>query len=137
MVRRRRTPTAKNLLGSLEYRVMQDLWRRFPATVTDVLERINADRGSGDRLAYTTVMTVLSRLHDKGILDREKHGRGYQYRPRYTEAELVEQLGRDEVDRLLERFGGVALAHFATALEQADPEQLARLTALAEERTDA
>lgn len=136
MARRRRKPTAKNLLGSLEYRVMQDLWRRFPASVGDVLERINAARDD-DPLAYTTVMTVLSRLHDKGIVDREKHGRGYQYRPRYTEDELVERLGRAEVERLVERFGGVALAHFATALEQADPDQLARLAALAQERTDA
>lgn len=136
MARRRRKPTAKNLLGSLEYLVMQDLWRRFPASVGDVLERINAARDD-DPLAYTTVMTVLSRLHDKGIVDREKHGRGYQYRPRYTEDELVERLGRAEVERLVERFGGVALAHFATALEQADPDQLARLAALAQERTDA
>lgn len=136
MARRRRKPTAKNLLGSLEYLVMKDLWRRFPASVGDVLERINAARDD-DPLAYTTVMTVLSRLHDKGIVDREKHGRGYQYRPRYTEDQLVERLGRAEVERLVERFGGVALAHFATALEQADPDQLARLAALAQERTDA
>lgn len=112
---------------------MQDLWRRFPASVGDVLDQINHARE--DELAYTTVMTVLSRLHDKGIVDREKHGRGYQYRPRFTEDELVERLGRDEVNRILDRFGGVALAHFATALEEADPEQLRRLTDLAQGRT--
>lgn len=138
MARRRRTPTAESLLGPLEYLVMRDLWRRFPASVGDVLERINAARGEGeDDLAYTTVMTVLSRLHDKGIVDREKQGRGYQYRPRYTEDELVDWLSRLEVDRLLDQFGGVALAHFASALEEADPEQLERLTALARGQTDA
>ena len=134
---RRRRPSAQPLLGSLEYAVLTELWRRFPASVGDVLESINAQRDESDQLAYTTVMTVMARLHDKDILSREKQGRGYQYRPRYTEEQLVEELGREEVEQLLERFGGVALAHFATALGDADPEQLRRLTELASEQPDA
>lgn len=132
MARQRRTPSAQGLLGSLEYAVMRDLWHRFPASVGDVLQRINTHRDD-DPLAYTTVMTVLSRLYDKGLVDREKLGRGYSYRPRFTEAELVEQLGREEVERVLDRFGGVALAHFASALSEADPAQLERLAALAQQ----
>ena len=117
--------------------MLSELWRRFPASVGDVLESINAEREESDQLAYTTVMTVMARLHDKDILSREKQGRSYQYRPRYTEEQLVEELGREEVAQLLHRFGGVALAHFATALGEADPDQLRRLTELAGEQHDA
>lgn len=131
MARTRRGPTARDLLGSLEYLVMVELWRRFPMSVGDVLERINAVREGPDQLAYTTVMTVLSRLHDKDILAREKMGRSYQYRPRYTEQELVRELGREEVQRMVDRFGGVALAQFATALRDAAPETFEELLELA------
>lgn len=133
----RRRPSAEDLVGSLEYEVLRQLWHRFPSSVGDVLERINVARGPDDQLAYTTVMTVMARLHDKGILDREKQGRGYQYRPRFTEDELVSRLGKAEVERILDRFGGVALTHFAAALQDADPERLTRLVELSRGGADA
>lgn len=136
MARPPRTTSARALLGTLEYPIMVVLWRQFPMTVGDVLERLNDARPDEEGLAYTTVMTVLSRLYDKGIVDREKQGRSYQYRPRFTEAELVRELSRDDVQRLVEQYGAVALAQFATVLRDADPELLARVVALAEEDVD-
>lgn len=105
-------------------------------SVGDVLDGVNGTRAPDDELAYTTIMTVLSRLHEKGILDRERQGRGYQYRPRYTEEELVRQYSRVEVQRLVDRFGPIALAQFASVLEGVDPERLAQLLELAEEGDD-
>lgn len=65
-------------LGTLETAVMDLLWSTdAPLTVRDVLDRISPHR----KLAYTTVMTVLSRLHSKGLADREAVGRAYRYRP--------------------------------------------------------
>lgn len=136
MGRQTRKPSARSMLGTLEYPIMEALWQRFPMNVGDVLERLNDPRGEDDELAYTTVMTVLSRLHDKGIVDREKKGRSYQYRPRFTESELVRQLSRDDVERLVEQYGAVALAQFATVLRDADPALLARVVRLAEEDGD-
>lgn len=122
--------SAEGLLGSLEYEVMQALWESAPANVPAVLERINARRRKKDRLAYTTVMTVLARLYDKGVLDRERRGRGYDYTPLFDEAGLIEHLSRQEVGELLERFGDVALAQFAAAVDNADPDVVERLRAL-------
>lgn len=136
MGRTRRTPSARTLVGSLEYEVLELLWARFPMSVGDVLDGVNRVRATGDQLAYTTIMTVLSRLHEKGILDRERQGRGYQYRPRYTEDELVRRFSRVEVQRLVDRFGPVALAQFASVLEGVDPDRLAQLLELAEEDDD-
>lgn len=130
----RKRPTVEQLLGALEAACMRILWKRSPASVSDVLEQINATH-DGER-AYTTVMTVLSRLHDKGYLERERRGRGYDYSPRYSEEELVDLLGSREVEQLVDRYGEVALAHFAEALEQAPPDLLRRLRRLGEDAGD-
>jgi len=52
----------------------------------------------GSDLAYTTVMTILVRLHDKGVIERERAGRAYAYQPVVAETEVV----ADQVRRLLE-----------------------------------
>jgi predicted transcriptional regulator len=138
MGRRRSGPSAKGLLGRLEYQVMRTLWTSAPANVAAVQARINEARGQDDQLAYTTVMTVLARLHDKGLLDRARRGRGYDYTPRFSEEELVAHLGRREVDHLLERYGGrVVLAQFAAAMEDADPNLIAELRGLLDRVDDA
>jgi predicted transcriptional regulator len=124
-------PSAEGLVGPLEYDVMSVLWATGTANVPVVLERVNASRREDKALAYTTVMTVLARLHEKGLLSRERRGRGYEYRPRFDEAELVAHLSRREVDGLLARYGHVALAQFAVAVDEADPALLHRIRALA------
>lgn len=119
--------SAEGLLGPLEYEVMCCLWADAPASVPQVLERLNDRRRKPDRLAYTTVMTVLVRLHDKELVSRVRHGRGFDYTPRFTEAGLIDHFSRREVEELVRRYGPVAIAHFADAVEHADPHLLARL----------
>jgi len=131
---RRQRGRVDDLLGPLEAACMRALWRRAPATVAEALERVNARREPP--LAYTTVMTVLSRLHEKGHVTRERRGRGYAYTPVFSEDELVEVLSRREVDQLVDRYGDVALAHFAETLRQADPSLLNKAANLAPERPD-
>jgi predicted transcriptional regulator len=81
-------------------------------------------------------MTVLVRLHDKGILERAKQGRGYVYVPAVSEEELVDQLGRREIDKLLSRFGNVAVAQFASAMRELSPQHLAQVRRLIETEED-
>ncbi|MTV27594.1 BlaI/MecI/CopY family transcriptional regulator [Nitriliruptoraceae bacterium ZYF776] len=129
--------SAEGLLGHLEYEVMRCLWVVAPASVPAVLARLNDSRRKADRLAYTTVMTVLVRLHEKGLVDRVRRGRGFDYTPKFDEAELVDHYSRREVDELIERYGAVALAHFADAVEHADPQVLSKLRDAARRSTDA
>lgn len=124
--------SAEGLLGPLEYGVMTALWSSAPAAVPTVLEAVNAERAVAEQLAYTTVMTVLSRLHDKGLVVRDRRGRGYEYTPRYSEPGLVAHLSEREVQGLLDRYGEVALAQFAAAVERADERLVGRLRAAAE-----
>lgn len=115
---------------------MRALWRGAPANVKTVLDRINDPRSEPDQLAYTTVMTVLGRLHDKGLLDRDRAGRGYEYTPKFDEPHLIEHLGQQEVADLLDRYGTVAFTQFAAALDDADPATRDRIRELIDGQAD-
>lgn len=74
--------TRKRPLGALEEEVMEYLWAvGAPSTPSEVHAAIAPE------LAYTTVMTVLTRLWEKGRLIRERRGRAYGYEPVSSEAE--------------------------------------------------
>jgi predicted transcriptional regulator len=108
---------------------MEILWTRGRASVRDVLAALSAQR----EIAYTTVMTVMTRLWEQGILAREREGKTYLYRPAQTREQFRAVVSGAIVDDLVADFGDVALAHFVAALERADPARLARLRALAGE----
>jgi predicted transcriptional regulator len=106
----------------LEAEVMRVLWSGDgPMSVREVLERLNAERSGA--LAYTTVMTVLTRLADKHILARVRDGRGYVYEPAVSDTAQIAVRG------VMRDFGDAALAHFVDEA-RADPELLARLQRL-------
>ena len=117
---------AEKLLGPLEAEVMEALWPAAePLTVRDLLERLN--HGRKDPLAYTTVMTVMKRLTDKGALRRERRGRGYAY-----EATADSAAGL-AVNSVVREFGDAALAQFVDQA-RADPALLRRLERLLGDR---
>ena len=109
-------------LGPLEADVMAVLWQAdMPVSVREVVDRVNAVRAAP--LAYTTVMTVLSRLVGKGILVREQQGRGFVYSP------VVADTADIAVRGVLAEFGDAALARFVERVEL-DPRLRARLRKL-------
>jgi predicted transcriptional regulator len=70
-------------LGELEDAVMTRVWKwNRPVTVREVLEDLQQERS----IAYTTVMTVLDNLHQKGWVRREAEGRAYRYEAVSTRA---------------------------------------------------
>ncbi len=76
-------------------------------------------------LAYTTVMTVLVRLWQKGRLERQRDGRAYAYHPVVTR----DQYAAERMEDLLARAGNrsAVLSHFLDAIDPADRDQLRRL----------
>lgn len=94
--------------------------------VREVLESLNGDREA--HLAYTTVMTVMSRLADKGILRRERVGRGFHYEPVARDAAEI------AVRNVVRDFGDAALAHFVDEA-RADPKLMRRLKRLMGEQS--
>lgn len=80
--------------GELESDVLAALWAsERPMTPGNVLEHLD------DALAYTTVMTTLTRLFEKGLVERGRAGRGYAYSPKVREADLAARRIRALLDR--------------------------------------
>ena len=113
----------EHLLGELEGAVMRIIWRHGEVTVRSVLEQLQPARP----LKYTTVMTVMSRLAQKGVLTTRKQGNAFYYRAAATPEAFVAQRVERAVHDLLTNFGDVALAYFLRELDDVDPERLQRL----------
>ncbi|WP_406443385.1 BlaI/MecI/CopY family transcriptional regulator [Streptomyces sp. NBC_01613] len=79
-------------MGELEDAVMTRVWKwNRPVTVREVLEDLQQERS----IAYTTVMTVLDNLHQKGWVRREAEGRAYRYEAVSTRAAYAAALMND------------------------------------------
>lgn len=118
------TKTPKQL-GELEAQVMGVVWDKGEATVQDVKDALAPER----ELAYTTVMTVMSRLTEKGLLIRHKEGRAYVYKP----ADSQEHVARSLLHSLIQRFyKGATVSAIAQLLETEEDVNEAELDRLEE-----
>jgi len=111
--------------------VLSALWSSaLPLSVRDVLARVKRKPA----LAYTTVLTVLDRLHEKDLVSREKDGKAFLYRPRVSrEAWLGEQAAHVLTGAKDPPNTAVLMAFLDTA-ERADPALVEQLSALIEMR---
>ena len=128
---RRHTRELESFFGTLELRVLDALWEQEGAqSVRDLQPRFAG-------VAYTTLMTTLDRLHRKGVLDREKAGRAFRYRPRYTPDVLRSQLANDALHAVFgERASDLKpiLSFFIETVSREDRESLDALERLVAER---
>lgn len=108
-------------LGSLESAVMEYLWSEDHALS---VREVHGGLGR-DSLAYTTVMTVLSNLHQKGWLSREMDGRAYRYRPVQTREEHSAQLMSEALEA--SRDPQATLVHLVDQLTGEQAEALRRI----------
>ena len=109
-------------LGDLERAVMDVLWDRGPVAAGGLTVREVAEALSERDLAYTTVMTVLDRLAGKGMVDREREGRAWRYRPMASREAYVAQLMLDALDLTGSR--DAALVRFARSVTGTEAEVL-------------
>lgn len=122
-----KSPRIEEMLGPLEAEVMKIIWFRGPALVSEVEEILNRRRSVP--LAYKTVLTICTRLGEKGILGHDKEGRAFRFHPTMTESEFVAVQASKATAALLSRFGDVALTTFVDQVV-ADPDKLAVLRRL-------
>lgn len=104
---------------------MRAVWSgsvRQPLTVRDI-QKVTPE------LAYTTLMTTLNRLAEKGILTQHRLStqRAFEYRAAGTPAEFLAAASRDQANRMLEQYGDAALAAFAAQLDDLPRSQRERL----------
>ncbi|MGD3108824.1 BlaI/MecI/CopY family transcriptional regulator [Streptomyces sp. YGL11-2] len=106
--------------GELESEVLAALWALGePAGAGTVREQVSGEP------AYTTVLTILSRLHDKGLVTRDRSGRGYVYAPVRDEAGHAAAGMRDLMEQVDDR--AAVLARFVSGLRAEDEKLLEEL----------
>jgi predicted transcriptional regulator len=97
-------------LGETEMEVLHHVWDLGEATVADVRERVLEERD----VAYTTIMTVMKKLADKGYLQYHKEGRTYVYAP----AQEPDKVQHSLLRRLMESvFEGSPMALVQTLVQ--------------------
>lgn len=100
-------------LSNLEMEVMAVVWKCQRCSVRDVLKQV----GNSRKLAYTTVATILQRLHDKGFVERKNDKLAYIYSPKLSKKSYGKQLAEIFIKRFVRSFGDVAIASFAEGIE--------------------
>lgn len=120
-------PKPKPQLTPLELQIMKVLWEIGPGTVQAVQEKL-----PGERLAYTTVQTMLNILQRKGKVKRKLQGKAYEYRPLLSREKALREAAGDIVDRM---FGGSVEALLMSLVKsrQLDAEKLAKVQQLIEQ----
>lgn len=119
------------VLGDLEARVMRTVWQLGrPATARTVHARVLPEHP----VAIHTVITILNKLVDKGLLHREKRDDLFHYEATLTEVEFRTQASRRVVEGILSLGAAAVSASFVDVLADRDPEQLAELARLIQRR---
>lgn len=119
----RPAPKVDKYLGELETAIMSILWERSEATVHEVVSALEPHHP----VAYTTAMTVMRRLVDKGLLTRTLQGRSYTYRPALSREQFLTRVSSRIVRDLVSDFGEVAIAQFLRVIDEVEPERLRAL----------
>lgn len=113
----------KNTLGELEEAIMEVVWDSGTVTVREVVDSLQ-QRG----VAYTTVMTVMTRLTAQHILRRQPGDHGaFRYQAKLCREDFYAHASRAVIDDLVKRYGAVAMAQFIDRLDKVPQHQLAEL----------
>ncbi len=127
-----RALVSKKLLGALEAEVMLHMWKMQKATVQQIVELLRAERP----IAYTTVMTVMGHLVEKGLLSRTADRNRYIYQVAQTKEEFLRAASQAMVRRVLNDFGDLAIAGFMGEIGKTRPERLEDLRKMLQKAID-
>lgn len=114
---------AKNkvkIFGDLESEIMEVIWKSRKASVREVLLILKKKR----KIAYTTIMTVMARLHGKGILKRKLDCTGaFIYMPVKDKESFLQKTSATMIKNFLNEYGDVAVAQFIDVIGASNAKQ--------------
>jgi BlaI family transcriptional regulator, penicillinase repressor len=121
-----RTPTPT--LTPQELAIMKVVWKLESATVRDVYEHLRTKR----EVAYTTVLTMMKILEQKGYVKKTRADRAFVYRPAKPRAQVLAGMVREFVDRVFDGASRPMLLHLVKEAKLSDKERKALLRAIEE-----
>jgi len=112
------------VLGELESEIMEIIWRQKVTTsVKDITKLLEKKR----KIAYTTVMTIMARLANKGVLVRRLNGPSYLYKPKVTKEQFIAKAVHGIFSSAVATLGEEALTHFVKEIQKIDPKKRQQL----------
>ncbi|MBX7255556.1 MAG: BlaI/MecI/CopY family transcriptional regulator [Candidatus Hydrogenedentes bacterium] len=125
------TRPASRFPTELELEILKILWTDGPSTVRHVRDTLSETR----ELAYTSVMTMMGIMTEKGYLRRTKKGGGYVYRPKVDRERTMADMLGDTVNRVFNGSAKAAVLHLIESGE-IDEDELKELHRLIEKRVE-
>lgn len=110
-----------------ERRIMEALWEQAPASSRQIIEQVREHQAWSPK----TIQTLIARLVDKHMVERQPQGRGYLYRPAIERSEFMQYKSRGFVERMFSGRVAPLVAAFAES-SRLKPEDLRELKALVE-----
>lgn len=108
------------VLGELETEIMEIIWdAQRPLSVAEVVKVISKKR----KIAYTTVMTIMGRLVDKGVLIRKLEGRNYLYQQKVTKEKFVARAVHNIFTSTISTLGQEAVTYFVKEIQKMSPKK--------------
>jgi BlaI family transcriptional regulator, penicillinase repressor len=115
-------------LGELQLEILKVLWRLGPASVADVHTEL-----TGQRLAYTTVATMLRKMEDRRLVRHRDDGRRFIYEAAVAADDVKSSMAADFVDRLCDGQLAEAMCHLLD-VRSVSRQELLELERLIQER---
>jgi predicted transcriptional regulator len=119
----------KPVLTAQELEIMKIVWQRGESTVREVYEELLKTR----KIAYTTVMTMMGILEQKGRLTKTSRDRAYVYSPAEPQQEVVGSMVQEFVRRVFDGSAKPLLVHLAEN-KKISPEELDEISRLLKKR---
>ena len=109
--------------GPLEAKIMDILWNDVEMTIKEVQQVLEKEKTTN----FNTVMTVMNRLVEKGILQKRPKGRSSLYKPVLSRSAFLNTQSKEMTNELMDEFGTVVVSHMLDALEEVDDDLVAKL----------
>ena len=109
--------------GPLEAKIMDILWNDVEMTIKDVQQVLEQEKSTN----FNTVMTVMNRLVEKGILQKRLEGRSSLYKTVLSRVDFLNTQSKEMTNELMDEFGSVVVSHMLDALEDVDDDLVAKL----------
>lgn len=119
----------RNSLSDLEQEVMNILWNIKSGSVRDVLTQLSKQR----KYAYTTVMTILGRMVEKGVITRKLEGNGFIYFPKLSKENFIAKSVHSVFSSTVAAFGQESVSYFAKEIQSLNPKRRKELLKLLKE----
>jgi predicted transcriptional regulator len=115
-------------ISSLEQEVMNLVWSQPQSSVKSIVERISQTKP----VAYTTILTIMQRLHEKGMVSRQKGKKAYLYAPKISKETYSKNIAQGFLEKFLHSFGEIGIASFAQSIDSLSEDKRKHLLTLLE-----